>query len=215
MNSPAHATEPGTIDVTMMYAAHDAFRRDVSFLVDAAGGLRGGLTSFEAGWGVFKQYLTIHHVAEDNTLWPAMRAKLAGRQPELDLLDEMEREHELLDPVMEEIDEALRQQDASGARTAAARLAKLLRDHLRHEEVSVLPLVSSVLSQEDWDAFGEDQRRRIGIKGGAMFFPWLLDGAPQDRQRKVLGMVPPPVRLLYRTVWLPRYRRRSPWHAAA
>jgi hypothetical protein len=39
-------------------------------------------------------------------------------------------------------------------------------------------------------------------------FPWALSDADPDLRDRVLGNLPSPVRLLYRVVWLPRYRRR-------
>jgi len=53
------------------------------------------------------------------------------------------------------------------------------------------------------------------LRGAELFFPWLLDDAPPDTQDFVLALVPPPVRLAYKVVWEPRYRRRSPWRRIA
>jgi hypothetical protein len=72
--------------------------------------------------------------------------------------------------------------------------------------------VRDTLSTAEWDAFGNDQRRRIGLRGAGWFFPWLLDDAPQDIRDFVLSLVPPPVRLVHWVLWEPRYRHASPWH---
>ncbi|MCW2663217.1 MAG: hypothetical protein JWP83_4369, partial [Mycobacterium sp.] len=72
-------------------------------------------------------------------------------------------------------------------------------------------LVQEILTMREWKAFGDDQRRRIGLNGSGWFFPWLLDATPPATRDKVLGIVPPPLRLVYRLIWEPRYRRQSPW----
>ncbi len=46
------------------------------------------------------------------------------------------------------------------------------------------------------------------MRGLGVFLPWLLDGAPEPTRRAVLNLLPPPIRLFYRTSWRPRYRRR-------
>ena len=40
--------------------------------------------------------------------------------------------------------------------------------------------------------------------------PWALSEASPDTRAQVLSHLPPAARLLYRAVWLPRYRRRTP-----
>ena len=53
--------------------------------------------------------------------------------------------------------------------------------------------------------------RSNGLAVGAEFFAWMLDGAPPERVAAVLTELPPPLRLLYRVVWKPRYTRVSQW----
>jgi hypothetical protein len=52
-------------------------------------------------------------------------------------------------------------------------LAAVLTGHLDHEEAAALPLVQETLTSREWKAFGDDQRRRIGMNGAGWFFPWL------------------------------------------
>ena len=73
-------------DMTMMYAMHDALRRDLGALAKAAA----RRTPLAAGWELFKKALRTHHVAEAEALWPAMRVTLADRPDDLALLDAME-----------------------------------------------------------------------------------------------------------------------------
>ncbi|HEY5833682.1 hemerythrin domain-containing protein [Streptomyces sp.] len=199
------------LDFTMMYAVHDAFRRDLALLVAATDPRTGSLRAFKEGWATFKYYLTIHHTAEDASLWPPIRRK-AGSDPErVALLDAMESEHAVLDPLMDSIDAQLAAGDTARLRETVEELSTALLGHLDHEEVKGLPLIDAVLNEKEWDDFGEEQRNQVGTKGAAQFFPWLLDGAADSTEEKVLGLVPPPIRFLYRKQWRPRYLKRSPW----
>jgi hypothetical protein len=199
------------LDFTMMYAAHDAFRRDLARLVAAADSTTGDLQAFRAGWTTFTYYLTVHHTSEDNVLWPPVRRQAGSDPDRLALLEAMQEEHSALDPLLEAIDSKLKSGGTARLAADMEELSKVLTAHLDHEETAGLPLVSAVLSKEDWERFGEDQRRQVGTKGAATFFPWLLDGMPESSERKVLALVPPPVRFLYRKTWRPKYQKQSPW----
>jgi hypothetical protein len=199
------------VDVTFMYAVHDAFQRDLDRLAAMADAGDGGGPAVQAGWDRFKKFLHIHHTAEDTHLWPVLRSK-AGDPA---ILDQMQAEHDRLDELVDAVDAAVRAGDAARLAVQAERLADGLGAHCEHEEELALPLVQDLLTKAEWDAFGNEQRRALGLSGAASFFPWLLDGAGDDTRRKVLGVVPPPVRLLYRAVWRPRYLRAPRWQAPA
>ncbi|CAL9660929.1 hemerythrin domain-containing protein [Streptomyces sp. enrichment culture] len=213
MNARAQTSSAPAVDLTMMYAIHHAFRRDLRLLEEAQ---HDDLAAFRQGWQRFKTYLTIHHLAEDHSLWPVLRTKLAGQKEALEMLQAMEIEHAQLDTAVEKIDAALGRQGGERALPDLMEdVAACLLDHLDHEEAQALPLVESELSAAEWDAFVTEQRTQVGIKGAATFFPWLLDGVPEDERRNVLDRVPAPLRLVYRGVWRPRYERNSPWKGGA
>ncbi|HEY3737717.1 MAG TPA: hemerythrin domain-containing protein [Jatrophihabitans sp.] len=195
----------GEVDFTMMYAAHDAFSRNLRTLTGAGGS--GWLPANQVRWQTFVTQLHIHHRAEDNALWPPLRA--VSLQPqEISTLDAMEAEHAQIDPHLDQIEAAF----AAGDRTALAQNLRRLRDglaaHMRHEENAALPMIQTHLGPAGWGAFTATFRETQGIRGAATYFPWLLEDAPEDVRRTVLGVLPPPARLLYRTVWAPRYLRR-------
>ncbi|MFI1100405.1 hemerythrin domain-containing protein [Streptomyces melanogenes] len=197
-------------DLTLMYATHDAFRRDLGLLAAAARdhGTAPG-SAFRTGWETFQTFLTIHHTAEDKVLWPLMRAKLADDPARLRMLDEMDAEHDALDPLLEAVEDVLAQGQQERLPALISTVADKLAYHLGHEERAALPVVLSVLSAQEYDTFGAEQRRMLGVKGGALYFPWVLDGASEETQRTALAVVPPPVRFLYRAVWRPRYQKRT------
>jgi hypothetical protein len=200
-------------DVTMMYAVHNAFRRELARMQAATAWADDPTTrdTLCAGWTTFRRYLTIHHIAEDEMLWPPTQAKLSARAEETGLLIEMTDEHSLLDPILREIDHELAQGSSARLDVLFGDLAAVLTGHLEHEEAAALPLVQETLSVPEWKAFADNQRRRIGLRGAGWFFSWLLDDAPPDTRDTVLAIIPPPLRLAYRLIWEPRYRHQSPW----
>jgi iron-sulfur cluster repair protein YtfE (RIC family) len=207
------------LDLTLMIAFHDAFRRDLAHLAHAASRHRAQLdepdrrTAVQAGWELFKTELHLHHTAEDADLWPRMRTHLIERPDDLDLLQAMQDEHARIDPLLAGVDGAFADRDGGHQRLGDAvdALAVELHSHLRHEERDALPLMDQSLTQAEWQAFGNDQRRRIGIRGAAQLFPWLLDEASPEQVRALLAALPPPLRVVYRRIWRPRYGRHEHW----
>ena len=81
--------------------------------------------------------------------------------------------------------------------------------HVEREEAAALPLVQETVTMREWKALSDDQRRRIGLDGAGGFsrgYSITLHRAPGTR----CSARPPPLRLIYRLIWEPRYRRRSP-----
>ena len=79
-------------------------------------------------------------------------------------------------------------------------------------EESALPLIQSVLMPVDWRGFARQMRRRQGVKGAAIYVPWILEGIPLAQQHRFLAELPAPVRLINRHLWQPRYRQRNLWN---
>ncbi|MFE5584791.1 hemerythrin domain-containing protein [Kitasatospora sp. NPDC056531] len=215
MNDITTPDPDDAVDLTMMYAAHQAFRRDLARLTSAAkGGTDSDRQAFATGWSLVKSYLTIHHKAEDDALWPAIRRHLPGREQDLATLDALEAEHTELDPLMHAIDTELAGDDAQRLAGLADQLSTALIDHLDHEEAQALPLVVDLLTKQEWSAFGADQRRQLGPEGASTFIPWLLDGASEQTRAAVLATLPPPARGAYQQTWRAAYEQQSPWHPA-
>jgi iron-sulfur cluster repair protein YtfE (RIC family) len=200
------------IDFTMMYVTHDAFRRDLGRFTAASAAGTAHAPGARAGWENFKAQLLLHHSIEDTHLWPRVRRAAAGRPAGLALLGEMEAEHAQIDPLLAAVDDALAG-SASNLATHAAELASALEWHLTHEEDAALPLIQSVCTTADWRAFAGEMRRRQGVKGAAIYVPWILDGAAPDGQQRFLAALPAPVRMISRLLWEPRYRQRGLWKA--
>jgi hypothetical protein len=200
--------EQDRIDFTMMYATHHAFRRDLDRFIAAAESGNGGTSQVRARWENFKTQLLLHHSVEDTDLWPRLRLAVADRPHDLALVDEMEAEHAKLDPLLVAVDAALDDRQSTLA-VVAKEVKATLGDHLTHEEEEALPLMQSVLTPTDWRRFAAQMRRRQGVRGAAVYVPWVLDGASIAEQRQFLGALPAPVRVIARRVWEPRYQKRN------
>jgi hypothetical protein len=208
-----HRRPAGRVDFTFMYAAHDAFSRDLLRLGAAVRAGRTAEPAVRAGWATFKHQLHFHHTAEDRWLWPALRDKVT--QPdEISVLDAMEAEHLRIDPLLSRVDVGLAAGDQAALAEDVRALADTLTAHMEHEEDQALPLVEAHLGPDGWADFGKTAGRSEGLRGTAELFPWMLDGATSEISRRLLGMLPPPVRLVYRALWRPRYSRTPRWDTA-
>ncbi len=213
----------GDADLTIMIAAHDAFRRDLTRLARAAQGASrrspDQQRSVAAGWALFKRQLHLHHTAEDDLVWPALRERLGHSPHALSVLDEMAAEHEQIDPLLAAVDAGFAAATGpADSHPGADRLADAvdalttsLGGHLSHEEKDGLPLIGVALTAAEWRGVGFKIVRRNGLSAGSEMFSWMLSAATPDEAHGVLSQLPPPARLLYRAVWKRRFDRTSRW----
>lgn len=212
------AADPPRGRFTIVYLIHEAFRRDLARLSSAARAPdvdASRIRQLDGHWSFVEDQLHHHHRVEDESLWPLVRPKLAGRQGDLTVLDDMEAQHITLEPKCDAVSAAF-----AGARAstdAASRevlassidaLATKLAAHLDDEEARCFPVIDDALNAEEFEAFGKATAKAVGMRGSARFFPWIFDGAEPVERQAVLGMPPPPVRMLCQYVWEPRYERR-------
>jgi hypothetical protein len=210
----ARADLAGTVDFTMMFAAHDAFSRDIARMLRACEENRVFDPPAAAAWRRFKHFLHMHHVGEDEVLWPRLRA-VVDRREDRETLDAMEFEHARIDPLLFLADNALSTRDPDAVAVELGELADELTAHMRHEERRALPLVERHLGRSGWDAFARWFRKEQGLRGAAEYLPWLLDEAPPATVAAVMRQLPLPARLLYRRVWEPKFRSAEATRAAA
>ncbi len=205
----------GDADLTVMVAAHDAFRRDLASLGRAAAAAdRADPARRERvgrGWAVFKRQLHFHHTGEDQHIWPRLSERLAHSADAMSTLQAMEAEHAGIDPLLAAVDAAFADPGDDRLADSVDELVTALHGHLAHEERDALPLIGIALTAPEWRAVGRRLGRALGLTGAAEFFPWMLDRSPRDRAAAVLAEMPPPLRLAYRVAWRPRYARVSRW----
>ena len=206
----------GEADLRIMHAAHNAFRRDVATLARTA--TRDNLQdpvrriTIGAGWELFRRQLLLHHRAEDASVWPVLRARLAGRVVALSVIDEMEAEHALIDPLLAAVDQALTDERLHLG-DVIDELAIQLSGHLGHEERDALPLIGATLSAAEWTGV----RVLAGIHAGGEapnpmeMVPWILHGLTDEQIADVLASFPPPVGDRYRAEWKPWYDAVPRW----
>jgi Hemerythrin HHE cation binding domain len=190
---------------TIMYALHDAFRRDL----DAMLAPNAGPAAVRARWAVFRDQLEFHHTAEDEVMWPPVRARLADDPDGLALMDAMQDEHRLIDPLLAAVDDAFAQRREDALADVIDALVTTLTGHLAHEERDGLPLIGVALTAAEWRGVGFKIARRNGLSEGGEMFAWILDGAGGDPA--ALRTLPPPLRLLYKAVWKPRFNKTPRW----
>ncbi|GAA2800846.1 hemerythrin domain-containing protein [Kitasatospora aburaviensis] len=203
------------IDLTVMYAMHDALRRELADLdrvTTAAHCDPRQVLATAAGWTLFKKALRAHHTAEDEALWPSLRQNLADRPRDLALLEVMEAEHAAIAKVIQAIDGALTDPGAGslGLGELADALTRGLAGHLQHEEDAVLPLIPRALTAEQWGHFSRlhDQH----IDGDApLLMPWLLDGADESTAERLLSRLPAAAYAACTERWIPAYVVLDRW----
>jgi hypothetical protein len=205
------------LDLSTMLTIHAALRRDLEQVARIAGrrdGADGTRLRAALGWRQFKKILVVHHQVEDDALWPALRATVAGHPDQLALVDALEQEHAVIDPLLVAIDAAADSGDDSRSLgDIIDELVVKLGGHLAHEESDGLDLIDAALSLEDWQRFGRVHGQRL-IDDASTYMPWLLNGADPDAVAAFLANVPPPLAAAYRGQWASDYAALRLWDAA-
>jgi hypothetical protein len=207
MASPDTIARTGRSDWTLMTAIHDALRRDLNQLIHTAA----SRAAARARWRIFHRHLHFHLAAEDAVVWRPARARLAGDPDGLALLDAMQDEHRLIGPLRAVTDDAFTMDaDPRRLRQLLTRLQTRLTSHLAHEEADALPLISQIMTQRELRRIASAIRGGTGARRTGATIPWALAGATPDVCHRAQSQLPAPARLLYQTLWLPRYMRSTP-----
>jgi hemerythrin-like domain-containing protein len=156
-----------------------------------------------------------HHTVEDRWFFPI----LLRRDPSFEhALAALEREHETLDPLLDETARLLRalrtcadsEWEATRAEleATASRFAAELESHLEHEEAEVVPRACTHLGRVDMQTFNRRATRNIPVQDARIVLPWLVDACTPDERDRMLGRLPLTTRLLLQFLWTPSYRRQ-------
>jgi hemerythrin-like domain-containing protein len=186
-------------ETTLNPAIHAAFRRDLSRFDDALDVLdpddRRRADQLVAAWDNFSYQLHRHHQDEESFFWPAFRE--LGVDPAI--VDALNAEHDVMVRALTDADAAMRvlgsdsnADNAKRARIAIAELARILGDHLDHEQRDLDPFSVQHKHAKQHKA-AERAARRAHTEGAGTFFAWLSDGCNEDARRIVRREVPPPV----------------------
>ena len=204
-----------TLDMSMMFAMHDALRRElvqVTRIATLKDDNPGPLLRAALGWELFKKFLLVHHTTEDDVLWPDLRSGAAGHPSRLALADALEAEHAVIEPLLIAIDDAAADPDYGYQRLGdlTDELVTKLTAHLTHEETDGLPLIDVSLTPQQWQHFAQTHGERLA-GDASTYMPWLLNGASPQTLDAVLGKFPPPLLAAYREQWAPRYAALTIW----
>ena len=220
---PGQAAAPeGPCDLPPMYLMHHAFRRDLRAFVDAAAHTpvddRRTWRRLAERWDRFGRILHLHHAGEDDVLWPLLlsRVDAAGDAGARTVLDDMEAEHDEIDPLLEACATGLNQL-ATGADddSRAALVVRLsaalerLGAHLGHEESDAMALVQEHISPAEWEALHEKFGADYTLADSLFALPWLMPGVPAKVRARVEGFLGRPASLAERVLLRPGFLRRD------
>jgi hypothetical protein len=209
------------LDMSVMLAIHDALRRDlarVGKIAAAVGDDPAGMLRALLGWELFKKFLVVHHQAEDDVLWPALREAVAAHPDQVALADALEQEHAVIEPLLAVIDTV--SIDTASISTAGHgrerfadvvdELVSQLTAHLAHEEADGLALIDASLTPQQWQRFAAVHGQRL-TPDAALYMPWLLSDTPPGSLEQVLAKFPPKFATAFREQWAPAYAARDAW----
>lgn len=202
------------LDMSVMLDFHGALRRDLEQVARVAGRRdpsAGTRLRVALGWEQFKEFLVIHHQAEDDFLWPVLLAKVTERPDQVALVDALEAEHAVIEPLLVAVDAAAVDPDDGGRLgDVIDELVTKLAGHLDHEESEGLPLIDASLDAEEWQRFGRLHGQRL-LGDAPIYVPWLLEGADKEDVDGFLAKIPPPLATAYRDEWAPTYAALRRW----
>jgi hemerythrin-like domain-containing protein len=151
------------------------------------------------------EFLHVHHAGEDELIYPRLEERCAENKALLERIDE---QHTLLYEPMEvaaaAIDAWRVDRSEAGGRSvvdAIAIIDQTLRPHLSEEELTVLPLASAWMSQEEWAELPIHAMR--SFRGDK---PWLslgliMENIGDERREAMLARMPPERQALWRQEW--------------
>ncbi len=200
-----------------MVAVHRPLRREFGQLPDIVGAVRDGdrqRAEQVGGWvATMTKFLRHHHEAED-TLWPLLRERAADDAAAIELVDQLELQHEQLAARIAEVSAACDAWQTSASADDRDHLAEAIalvrsemEDHLVLEETQGTALAQQHVSSETWNEMGE--RGRAVLKGmeGLLVMGAVMEEMNDAERAWLLGGMPPPVRWFVVPFAQFRYRR--------
>jgi len=86
-----------------------------------------------------------------------------------------------------------------------------LRSHLAHEEKDAVPLLARTITHRELKRLSRNAVHSLSRAELEQTTPFMFEGAPEDRARRMLHELPVPVQLCHRFWWEPKYRRTRRW----
>ncbi len=202
-------------DTHEMVVVHRVFRREFRLLPDMVRAVSAGDT--RRAWTVAQHAremvteLHHHHTGEDELLWPKLQERASL---ESELIDRMERQHERISLVLDEVEGLLPQWAESADPDDRDQLVRALRqvtvgldEHLAEEEAHVLPVVEQHITADEWHQLGERAIAAMPKSRLLVFLGYILEEATPEETVVFLHKIPVPGRIAYRLVGRRRYQR--------
>ncbi|MEO7118162.1 MAG: SRPBCC family protein, partial [Candidatus Limnocylindrales bacterium] len=154
---------------------------------------------------------------EEEGLYPPVRERAPDAAA---LLDAMATDHAAVAGAVATVETAAhlyaKRDEREPLIAALEGLTEVLLPHLQREEDELMPVVSRVLTNAEWNAIEQahnlagKSKVQLGREGH-----WLIDEVPPDDRARVLGLVPLAPRLVLLYGFGPSYRRhqRACWNA--
>ena len=181
-------TTDDAVDVREMIVVHTAMLREFRLLPDAVravpqGDVRRARPVVDHVRFMLDMLLH-HHESEDTRLWPPLRAR--ATLAEVALIDQGEGQHEELARVIETTVAALDRwattantEDRAATAEGIGSVHRSLEAHLDFEERRLLPLVSTLLTHEEWAALSVVGRTSVPPKQRTLALGmFLYEGDP-------------------------------------
>jgi len=155
---------------TLLMTSHHAFRRDIACFARALAHTKWGQALTDE-WARFRAALHGHHVVEDTSMFPDLRAK----HPELAMrFDTLESHHRAIDPLLER----------PLSSELIGELASLLDEHLDLEERTIIPHLRGA---KEFPPPPSDDMLALYADG----FAWSSGGIADAVLTQVFAMLPP------------------------
>ena len=200
---------PGPHDLSGMFVAHHGFRRDLyrfaaatrTTPVDDVPTWSGLATR----WERFGEILHHHHVTEDTAVWPELFGAVdaQGDRGAHVTLDEMEAEHDVVDPMLAACAAGFAAMAAAPTPRTRDHLAEVVHathqsvyTHLAHEEAEALPILQRHLSAEGWKSAERMAKAEKSPRKVAFLVPWLADGLPRSVLDQAFGSAGPAIKVV-------------------
>jgi hemerythrin-like domain-containing protein len=204
-------------DTRTMPIVHSALRRDLTrtriVLTDSRSLSEERRTALADHLAWMMTFLDDHHTSEDEGLYPMVLDKNPAAR---ELLEDMDADHRLVHPAMEQVADATRALRTPGTIATTDVLAAIdaleavLYPHLAREEDETMPVVAASITATDWHRW--DQEHNIqgrSFRELAATGLWTLDGQDPASHALMRQVVPRPVMFVIHNVFGQRYRRKS------
>ncbi|MFD8820083.1 hemerythrin domain-containing protein [Streptomyces sp. NPDC059627] len=196
-----------------MVVVHRVFRRESALLPRLVRAVPDGDRTRAARVAAALRDYTLglhhHHHAEDELIWPLLRARAAQDEA---LVARMTEQHEAIDRTLAAVTEWTPRWEGSGDRTTGEELALALDahrlsllEHLDEEERSVLPLVAEHLTVPEWELVGQRGLEGLPKNKRMLALGAILEEATPEESAFFLGKVPLIGRLLWQAVGRRQY----------